>query len=257
MMKKCIFITGAASGIGRATALHFSRNGWYVGNYDLNIRGLESLGREIGEDKCCYQIMDVTSMDSVKKAVEHFSENTNGRMDVLFDNAGIIRMGSMESIDIDDTYKIIDVNFKGVLNCIYSSLDLLKNTENSRIINMSSASSLYGTAHLAVYSATKAAVNSLSESLNLELERHGISVSDVRAPYVETPLLEQTTRAPSINKLGVKLTPEEVAEIVYRAANGRKIHYNTKGIKQLQLLLMIPIPVFIKTKILRFMLLED
>lgn len=251
MKKKSILITGAASGIGRATALYFAKKGWYVGLYDVNIKGLESLSMEIGAQNCCFKIMDVSSISSVKKAVEHFSGNTGGLMNVLFNNAGIIRMGPLESINVGDAHQIIDVNLKGILNCVYSSLNLLKQTNNSCIVNMSSASSLYGTAQLAVYSATKAAVSSLTESMNMEFERHGIFVTDVRAPYVETPLLEQKSKAPSIKKMGVKLTPADVVEVIYRATNRRKIHNNTKGIRKLQLLLMIPLPEVIKVKIIR------
>ncbi len=256
MIKKNILITGAASGIGRATALYFARKGWYVGLYDLNLKGLESLSREIGNNNCCYQDMDVSSLATVKKAVEHFAKNTGGSMDVLFNNAGIIRMGPLDDINISDSHLIIDVNLKGILNCVYLSLPLLKKSDDPCIINMSSASSLYGTANMAVYSATKAAVSSLTESLNLEFDRYGIFVTDVRAPFVETPLLAQGTKAPSIKKLGINLVPEDIAQAVYKAALRRKIHNNTKGIRQIQLMLMLPLPEIIRKRILKYMLAE-
>lgn len=251
MTMKNILITGAASGIGRSTAQYFASKGWYVGLYDVNISGLETLSREIGNRNCCYKVMDVSSISSVKNAVEHFSKKTGGVMNVLFNNAGIIRMGPMDSINIGDSHKIIEVNLKGILNCIYASLNLLKTTDDSCIINMSSASSLYGTANMAVYSATKAAVSSLTESLNLEFKKYGIFITDVRAPFVETPLLEQKSQAPSIKKLGINLTPAEVARVVYKSVKRKKVHNNTRGIMKLQMLLMIPLPEFIKIKILK------
>ena len=174
-------------------------------------------------------------------------------MDVLFNNAGIVIMGPLEEIDIKEEFRIIDVNLKGVLNCIHASLGLLKNTKKSRIINMSSASSLYGTAYLAVYSATKAAICSLTESLNLELGQHDIFVNDIRAPYVNTPLLEQKVKAPSIEKLGIHLVPGDVAKTVFKASRSRKIHNDTKGIKPLLVLLLLP--GFIKKIVLRLLLL--
>lgn len=255
-LRKCIFITGAASGIGRETALFFANKGWYTGLYDVNTKGLETLSKEIGTDNCCYKRMDVSDIVSVKKGIDHFSKHTNYRMDVLFNNAGIIRMGPLENISISETYNIVNVNLIGILNCIYEGLDLLKKTKGARIINMSSASSLYGTPHLAVYSATKAAISSLTESLNLELEKYGIFVNDVRALYVETPLLDQKVKAPSIKKLGVRLMPRDIAKVVYMATTSGKIHNDTKGIKPLLFLLMIPTTEFLRNKILKMLMLE-
>jgi NADP-dependent 3-hydroxy acid dehydrogenase YdfG len=253
--KKCILITGAASGIGRATALLFANKGWYVGLYDMNGKGLEALSREIGHGNCCYKTMDVSNTQSVRKGIEHFSKNTGGKMDVLFNNAGIVIMGPLENIDIKEEFRVIDVNLKGVLNCIHASLGVLKNTKESRIINMSSASSLYGTAYLAVYSATKAAISSLSESLNLELGQHGIFVSDIRAPYVRTPLLEKDVKAPSIEKLGIGLVPNDVAKTVFKASKSRKIHNDTRGIKPLLVLLILP--GFVRNILLKLLLLPS
>ena len=251
--RKCILVTGAASGIGRATALLFAEKGWYVGLYDVDDRGLESIAREIGPSGCCYRPMDVSSAASVKESIGHFSRNTGGRMDVLFNNAGILRMGAFEDIGLEEQLRVIDVNLKGMMNCIHAGLGLLKGTKDSRVINMSSASALYGTAYLAAYSASKAAVSSLTESLNLELERHGIFVGDVMARYVRTPLLERDIQAPSIGKLGIHLEPEDVARTVWKAAHARKLHTDTKGMRPL--LLLLKLPAFVQKAILRFLLL--
>ncbi|HSV97610.1 MAG TPA: SDR family oxidoreductase [Spirochaetota bacterium] len=254
MKTRCtILITGAASGIGRETALLFARKGWYVGLYDVNRKGLESLRREIGARDCCRKVMDVSAAESVEEGVKHFLRNTGGVMNVLFNNAGVLSMGAFENMHMRDAMRIIDVNLKGTLNCIHASLGALRNTKNSRIINMSSASALYGTSFLAVYSATKAAVCSLTESLNVELGKYGIIVSDVRAPFVKTPLLEKEVKAPVMEKLGVHLTPEEVAMVVWKAVFSRKIHKNTRGVAPL--LALIRLPDFIFLRILKFLVL--
>ncbi len=253
MDKKTILITGAASGIGRATALFFASKGWYTGLYDVNEPDLKRLGDEIGQQNCCFSRMDVSDMTSVKKGMEHFSQHTGGSMDILFNNAGIIRMGLLEEIPVEECHDVIDVNLRGVVNCISAGLPLLKHTGGSRIINMSSASSLYGTAYLAVYSATKAAVGSLTESLNLELDQYGVHVCDVRAPYVNTPLLNRDIKAPSIDNLGVKLSPEDVARTVWKASRGRKIHYDTRGV--FPLLVLRQFPAFTRQFVLSIILL--
>lgn len=238
--RKAIFITGAASGIGLATARQFAGQGWFVGLYDINGSALPSLHSELGREKSCYQSLDVTDEKSFASAVKHFAVHSGKRMDVLFNNAGIIRMGKNERIPLSQQKLVIDINVCGILTCIAASLHLLKSTKGSRIINMSSASSLAGVPELAVYAASKAAVGSLTESLNLELEKEGIFVCDVRAPYVKTPLLDREERAASVKKLGIRLSPQDVADVVWKAAHGRRVHNDTKGILPLRALLTLP-----------------
>lgn len=238
--QQTIFITGAASGIGRATALFFAGKGWFVGLYDLNEQALASLHAEIGEENSCSQAMDVTDEQSVARAVDHFAHHSGRRMDVLFNNAGILRMGNNHTIPLLEQRRIIDINVCGILNCIACCFELLHTTSGSRIINMSSASSLAGVPQLAVYAASKAAVSSLTESLHMELGDHGIFVCDVRAPYVKTPLLDQKVRAASVEKLGVKLTAQDVARTVFTATCNRSLHNDTKGILPLRALLSLP-----------------
>jgi len=252
--RETIFITGAASGIGRSTALFFAEKGWRVGLYDIDEEGLASLCEEIGRDHSCYRKMDATDLGSVREAVAHFSSFTGGEMHVLFNCAGILRMGPHANLPIEEQHLMVDVNLKGILDCIEASFGLLQQTEGARIINMSSASSLYGTAELAVYSATKAAVSSLTESLNLEFERYGICVNDIRAPYVDTPLLQRHVNARSIEKMGVRLKPEDVSEVVWKASKKKKLHNDTKGVWPL--VLMLSLPSFIKRGILKALLLS-
>jgi len=229
--------------------LFFARKGWFVGSYDTDEEGLASLCEEIGEDKSCCRKMDVTDSRSVQEAVEHFSSFTGGEMDVLFNCAGILRMGPHAKLPVEDQYLIIDVNLKGILNCINASFELLKRTKGARIINMSSGSALYGMPELAVYSATKSAVSSLTESLNLEFERYDIHVNDVRAPYVDTPLLQRDVKAGSIEKMGIRLRPEDVSEVVWKASKRRRLHNNTKGLGLS--VLMLSLPTFIKREFVK------
>ncbi len=91
---------------------------------------------------------------------------------------------------------------------------------------MSSGSSLYGTPELAVYSATKFAVSGLTEALNIEFEQFDIYVSDVLAPYVQTPMItDSKVQASSVGRLGVRILPEQVAAVVWKASHSRRIHW--------------------------------
>lgn len=223
---KTIFITGAASGIGRAAAEYFTARGWYAGLFDIDSKGLSSLKNEIGEKNCMTADMDVTDIINVRKAVKLFTGKTGGRIDVLFNNAGFLRMGMIESVDIKDQSRIIDVNIKGVLNCINAAFPYLKNTPGARIINMSSASAVYGSPELAVYSASKFAVRALTEALNIEFAGHGIYVCDIMPAFVNTPMITDAGKqAYSISTMGVKLTAEDVAEVVWKASQKKKIHW--------------------------------
>jgi len=225
-MQKSIFITGAASGIGRETALLFAERGWFVGLFDLNEPDLKTLYEEIGPEQACCQAMDVTRPESVRAGADLLAEHTGGRLDVLFNNAGVLYMGRHHRIEPECKRKTMDVNFGGVLNGIDACFDLLKTTRNARIVTMSSASALYGTPELAVYSATKAAVNALTEALNIEFEPLGIHVCDVMAPYVRTPMITAApVAATSVARLGVHITPRQVAEVVWRAAHSQKRHW--------------------------------
>lgn len=224
--KKSIFITGAASGIGLETARLFAQNNWFVGISDKNEDGLKSLETEVGIEKCFSMLMDVTDSTEVHKAIEAFTHRTRGRLDVLFNNAGILKFGAFDKVSLEDNLRIVDVNVKGVINCVHSALDFLKKTPGARIITMASVSAVYGIPDLSVYSATKSAVCALTEALDIELERYGIIVSDILAPYVNTPMLTCTDNvAYSVKRMGVKIQPFEVARLVWKAAHGRKLHW--------------------------------
>ncbi len=226
MTKETILITGAASGIGRETALLFAKKGWFVGLFDVNETGLKSLEAQIGPNACFAGVMDVTDPESVKSMVDAFAERTGGRLDVLLNNAGILSFGLFETVDLKVHHKIVDVNFKGCLTLIYHCLPYLKQTQKARIINMSSASSIYGVPDLSVYSATKHALSAMTEALNIELEPKGVFVCDIRPPYVKTPLLDSPKEVYSIKKMGIYLGPKKVAKAVWKAAHRQKLHWN-------------------------------
>lgn len=223
--KQAIFITGAASGIGRETALLFARRGWRVGAVDVDEAGLSRLAREIG-DRCLPGPLDVRDYAAWRERVAAFGAWTGGRMDVLFNCAGIMRMGAFEETPIEVHARTVEVNVLGVLNGVHASFGLLKATSGAHVVSMGSASGVYGVPELATYSATKFFVRGLTEALNLELERHGIVVTDLMPLYVDTPMVrDQTHRAGSLETFGAKLKPAEIAEIVWKAAHGRKVHW--------------------------------
>ncbi len=230
---KAIFVTGAASGIGRATSLLFARRGFRVGCYDIDVEGVRRVAEEVdaaaGMNLACHGRIDVTNEESWTAALVDFEAHTH-RMDVLFNCAGILRTGRFEDIPPSECRKQLDVNVMGVVLGIQKSLRLLEQTSathgQSVIVNMSSASATYGQPELAVYSATKFAVRGLTEALDVELRPRNIRICDVMPSYVDTPMVHAQRHTPkTLDRLGVKLTAEDVAEVVWKAAHGRGLHY--------------------------------
>ena len=224
---RAIFVTGAASGIGRETALLFAGRGWRVGAVDLDEAGLAKLAGELGTERCWTARLDVRDAAAWRERVATFGEWTGGRMDALFNCAGIMRMGPFDQVPLDQHVLTVEVNVIGALNGIHTSLDLLKKTPGAHVVTMGSASGIYGVPDLASYSASKFFVRGLTESLNIEFDRHGIVVTDLMPLYVDTPMVRtQDYEAGSLHTFGARLTPERIAEIVWKAVHGgRKVHW--------------------------------
>lgn len=225
-MDKAIFITGAASGIGRETAFLFASRGWRVGLFDVNLGGLAEVAQKVGEGRALVRRLDVRNLDDYRAAVAAFSEWTGGRMDALFNCAGIMRMGPFGEVPVEEHVRTIEINVTGVVLGIHLALPLLKATPGARVLSMGSASGVYGVPDLATYSASKFFVRGLTEALNLELERDGIVVTDLMPLYVDTPMVQsQTYRAGSLETFGARLTPKEIAELAWTAIHGRRVHW--------------------------------
>lgn len=224
---KAIFITGAASGIGRETALLFAERGFAVGLFDLNEQGLAEVAARIGAAGRVHTgLLDVRDYAAYQQAVAGFGAFSGGRLDVLFNCAGIMRMAPFADTPIEDHRLTIEINVLGVLNGIHASLGLLKATPGAHVVTMGSASGIYGVPDLATYSASKFFIRGLTEALNLELEKHGVTVTDLMPLYVNTPMVQtQTYQAGSLKTFGARLTPRQIAELVWKAAHGRKVHW--------------------------------
>lgn len=194
MTQKSIFITGAGSGIGRAAAQLFAKRGWFTGLFDVNAAGLAETEAAIPEAQRMSQTFDVRDAAAWKTAAAAFGAKTGGRMDVLFNNAGIGRHGFFEDVPEEAAALIVDVNVKGVINGIYACLPLLI-AAKGRVVNTASAAGLYGAPQLAVYSATKFAVRGLTEALDIELLRHGVRAVCLMPWFVETPIIDMPTGA--------------------------------------------------------------
>lgn len=238
--RKAIFITGAASGMGRETAKLFAAKGWFVGATDVNDAGLKTLEQELGHDNCFTRKLDVTDKKDFDTALAEFTKRTNGKLDLMYNNAGIGESGWFEDVPYEATMRVVNINFVGVLNGVYAALPYLKATPGSLLFTTSSSSATYGMPRIAVYAATKHAVKGLTEALSVEFKRHGVRVADVLPGLIDTAILRSTpnrsadapkpsedefyARAPKSGMF--RLMPaDSVAKCVWEAYHGDKLHY--------------------------------
>jgi NADP-dependent 3-hydroxy acid dehydrogenase YdfG len=221
---KSVFITGAAAGIGRATALTFARKGFTVGGYDIDEVGLKTLSDEIDElggtasAKTIVGHLDVTDADEMACRIAEFTQAAGNRLDVLINNAGILRAGRFEEMDLGGHFKEIDINIKGVVNGLHAAFPYLKATPNSVVVNLSSASAIYGQAELANYSATKFFVRGITEALDIEWNSHGIRVISMWPLYVQTAMTDNI-KTGTTESLGIRLTAQDVADAIAAAVD--------------------------------------
>ncbi|MET0456319.1 MAG: SDR family oxidoreductase [Mycobacterium sp.] len=215
---KSVFITGGAAGIGRATALSFAKKGYLVGAYDVDEVGLSSLADAI-EDLGATAVtghLDVTDADETSNRVAEFAEAAGGRLDVMVNNAGILVAGRFEDIPVATHHAEIDVNAKGVVNGLHAAFPFLRSTPGSVVVNLASASAIYGQAELANYSATKFFVRAITEALDIEWSRYDIRVIAMWPLYVQTAMTDDI-KTGTTESLGIRLTAQDIADDIVKA----------------------------------------
>jgi len=210
-----ILISGAAQGIGAATAALFYQHGYKVGIYDVQVEQAEQLAQQLGEHAKA-GFLDVAGYTSWETALAEFSAWA-GEINILVNNAGILYSGPFEETDIMAHHRTLDINVKGVMNGCHAAFPYLKESSFARIINLSSASAIYGQADLSSYSTSKFAVRGLTESLDIEWQPYGIRVLDVMPLFVSTAMVKDM-QAESIKKMGVHLKAEDVAQDILKLA---------------------------------------
>lgn len=233
--QKSIFVTGAGSGIGRATAQLFAERGWFVGLFDVNSAGLEETAASLPEGQRISMTFDVRDRSGWARAVEAFGQATNRRMHVLFNNAGVGKGGWIEEMSNDDIDLVLDVNLKGVINGVNAALPLLRETPGARIVNTASVAGVFGAPKMAVYCATKFGVRGLTEALDVEFSRYGVRVVSLMPWFIDTAILDghQSGPAGSNRRIRDQLVENKTpiypvrmaAERAWDAAHGSDIHY--------------------------------
>ncbi len=228
--EKRIAITGAASGLGRAIALYYAKQGWKIALGDVHDqRGQETLEsvRKYGVD-AFYQHVDVREDLSIEQWKEAIVKRWNG-LDIIVNNAGVAAHGCIDEAPLDDWDWIIDINLMGVVRGCRQFSALFKKQGYGHIVNVASIAGLIHSPEMNSYNVTKAGVVALSDTLRSELRPFHISVSVVCPGFFQTNLTENT-RSPNpkiasvINKLfsKSKINADDIAKIVYESVAAEK-----------------------------------
>ncbi len=189
--KKCL-ITGAASGIGRATAIAAAAEGAAVFLTDINAESLDKVADDIrrrGGSVGAARAFDIADIDAVRRFAEEIHAE-HGAMDVVMNIAGISTWGTVDALEHRHWRKVIEINLMGPIHVIECFVPpMMTSGRGGHLVNVSSAAGLFGLPWHAPYSASKFGLRGVSEVLRFDLERHGIGVSLVCPGGVDTPLV--------------------------------------------------------------------
>jgi len=218
--EKVALVTGAGSGIGRASALAFAREGARVAVADVALDGGEETVRliEAAGGEATFVRVDVSNADDVRSLVEAVV-GRYGRLDLAHNNAGILGTSARTADCTEENWdQVLAVNLKGVWLSMRAEIPQMLAQGGGAIVNTASAAGLIGMERLPAYVASKHGVAGLTKTAALEYARAGIRVNAVCPGFIDTPMTQAVTggrpRYDAIVPLGRLGTPEEVAEAV-------------------------------------------
>lgn len=226
-MEKVVFITGASSGIGRATALAFAKAGYHVAGTARRAEKLQSLQEEIDALPASHgnflpltgDVSDAQSLiDATAKTVDTF-----GRLDILVANAGVGHRGSLVDSDWDGLQTLLRTNIDGVLHSIRACVPHMRKNGGGHIMTISSVAYNLISPYAASYAASKAFVTSIASSIRIELESDNIKVSDFLVGRTESEFNEKRLGEGARKCGGLPtLTADDVAEAILKTAKSPK-----------------------------------
>lgn len=218
---KTVVVTGASSGIGKATAIEMARRG---ANVVLAARRAERLDEVAAECRALgvravSVVTDVTSSDDCRRLIE-----TAGDVDVLVNNAGFAVFGSISEMNPDEVRAMIETNYLGAFHCTQAVLPQMLAKRGGTIVNVSSITGLMGFARMSAYCASKFALTGFTEGLRDEVIGSGVRVALVCPGTTDTEFFVKAERdkMPGASRLMLAVKPERVARAVCDAAEDGK-----------------------------------
>ncbi|RYE89597.1 MAG: SDR family oxidoreductase [Myxococcales bacterium] len=222
---KVAFVTGAASGIGRAAALAFAREGAHVAVADVVEEGNQETARRIeaAGGRSLAVSCDVTRADDIQAALKQVTD-TFGRLDFAFNNAGVEPRTLVPTAEVDEAEwdRILGIDLRGVFLCMKHEIPLMLAHGGGAIVNTSSGAGVIGIRNNAAYTAAKHGVIGLTRAAALEYAARNVRINAVCPGYIDTPMIERfagrsaEARAKVIAEepIGRMGTPEEIAATV-------------------------------------------
>jgi len=218
---KVVFVTGAASGIGRATAIAFAAEGARIAILDRSAGALNAVADTIRKESSEVLAVpcDVSEPSQVQAAVEQVIQKF-GRLDVAFNNAGVEnKAASVHEIELSEWDRIMNINLRGLFVCMKHELGQMVRQGGGVVVNTSSGAGIRGVAGGAAYAASKHAIIGLTRSAALDYAKQNIRVNAVLPGNIETPMMGRFTggdiqKAIDLEPVGRLGKPEEIAEAV-------------------------------------------
>jgi 2-keto-3-deoxy-L-fuconate dehydrogenase len=222
--KKIAVVTGGGSGIGKAVALLFAKQGAIVHIIDLNEKSCESTLQEINQAnvKAFMHVCDVTFQEKVQEVF-----NEIGTVDILVNSAGISHVGNIENTTQADFDRIYNINVKGVYNCLQAGVFIMKKSKSGVILNLASIANNIGLADRFAYSMSKGAVYAMTLSVARDYIHEGIRCNCISPARVHTPFVddfikknypgkenEMFEKLSKSQPIGRMAKPEEIANLI-------------------------------------------
>ena len=241
MNDKTIWITGASTGIGRALAIKFAKNGWNVAASARRENLLKEL-EELNQDIYSFPL-DVTDKEKCKEVFKKIEDKFK-TIDISFFSTGTWDPGKEKEIDVEQIENVMKVNFFGTLNCIKSVEKYYRNKKSGHISIVSSIAGYRGLPNSTGYGPSKSALNNLAESLFFDFKRYGVRVSLISPGFIKTPMTDKNDF-----KMPFLKTTDFAADKIYDGlvnTNKFEIHFPKQLTLILKLLRILPYSLYLK-----------
>jgi len=227
--QKRAFITGAASGLGKALCLLLSKDGWTIGISDINEEALAETTRLITEQggRAISFHLDVADHEQYREVAARFLAETKG-IDLLINNAGVGDGSVFGEYSLENWHWMIGINQMGVIYGCHHFVPVMKQAKSGHIVNIASAAAFVPSPNMAAYNVTKAAVRALSETLRMELTPSNIKVSVVMPTFFKTNIMQYSRSDEEMKAAAVKMMEKsgkeasDIAhEVLVKAGKGK------------------------------------